>query len=850
MPPRHPVLTIVFAALAGAIDLMATPEVPAPYVPDAHTLHLWHLDEPGPPFKDSAQDPTPLLGLLNGARADQPAMPGFGRSVSFHHHAGGTPGTPDLKGAILLAAPKLDQGPADNVPDSFKVAGPDGAFTIEALVKLDIMPSEAKMIALGIVSMEGDGADRVFNFRIEKEGFLSFIPLSHLGVVGGALATIPITGPDAINTKDWFHVAATYDGREGASNNLKLYWTRLRPGLPAANRIGHGSLVGDLKAIGGDFAIGNEARGFPGNHEAEPFPGSIDEVRISDLARDPTDYAFVPAEFRRPSRRVVADQAPEDEGPIDLRLTGVLIDGNPTSHSDGGRPLEFPSGLDRLDFDFEVLPESIGMPARIRRQLTGLDERWHESSQGMFLLAEILDGAGNILARAEFPASGFSAGWETSLDDSKFTPRREAVFVPAGAKSIRLTLSSGAPDTTGLMAIDDVDILAPGPSGGLSSIWFNSAFDQGENMGAAGGRPAGWKRSGGNPAIARLTIETKNPALALVDADPSHDAAWFASAPVPQTLAADSTVILQWSEAYNVIDGNLHRATYINVPSGSYTFRAIAPGDDGKSVASLAVPFIIRPPFWRSPWFWPLIAASGVGFVASFIYSQGRKRARRRLRALHLQKALADDRTRIARDMHDDLGTRITLLTMNSALIGRDMEENPQRARRHLAKLNSAARNLVTAMDDLVWAVDPVNDTLNRLGIFIARTVEEMFRDAPIRCRFNIPPVLPELPLSSDFRHHIALAVRECLHNILRHAGPCEASLVLDWTPPELTITISDNGRGFDPATPESGNGLSNMVKRLEEIHGSCTITAKPGAGTTVVMRCPCPAPEPTSSHG
>lgn len=850
MVSRHPALTIVLAVLAGVADSAAAPEAPTPYDPDAHTLHLWHLDEPGPPFQDSAHPPTPLLGLLNGARAHQPSLPGFGTSVSFHHDAGGKPGTAELKGAILLAAPKLEWGTKDNVPDSFKIAGPDGAFTIEALVKLDIMPSEAKVIALGIVSMEGDGADRVFNFRIEKEGFLSFIPLSQLGATGGAMATIPITGPDAINTEDWFHAAVTYDGREGASNNLKLYWTRLRPGLRTANRIGQGSLAADLKAIGGDFAIGNEARRFDGNHEAEPFPGTLDEVRISDVPRDPTDYAFVPAEFRRPSRRMVAAETPEDAGLIDLRLAGILVDGKPVPHPAAGRRLEIPSGLHRLDFDFKVLPESIGMPAHIRRQLTGLDERWQESSQGMFLLAEVLDGAGNILARAEFPASGSSAGWETSLDDSKFTPRREAVFIPAGAKSIRLTLSSGAPDTTGLIAIDDVDILAPGPRGGLSSIWFNSSFSEGENMGTAGGRPTGWKRSGGNPAIARLTIETINPALALVDADPTHDAAWFASAPVPRTLAADSTVILQWSEAYNVIDGNLHRATYINVPSGTYTFRAITPGDDGKSVASLAVPFLIRPPFWESPWFWPLIAASVVGFIASFIYSQARKRTRRRLRALHLQKALADDRARIARDMHDDLGTRITLLTLNSALVGRDMEENPERARGHLAKLNTSARNLVTAMDDLVWAVDPANDTLNRLGIFIARTVEEMFRDSPIRCRFNIPPVLPELPLGADFRHHIALAVRECLHNILRHAGPCEASLVLDWAPPELTITISDNGRGFDPAAPESGNGLSNMVKRLEEIHGSCTITSKPGSGTTVVMRCPCPAPEPTPRHG
>ena len=195
------------------------------------------------------------------------------------------------------------------------------------------------------------------------------------------------------------------------------------------------------------------------------------------------------------------------------------------------------------------------------------------------------------------------------------------------------------------------------------------------------------------------------------------------------------------------------------------------------------------------------------------------------------------------------LGTRITLLTMNSALIERDMESNPDRARQHITRLNASSRNLVTAMDDLVWAVDPTNDTLNHLGIFIARTVEEMFRDSPIRCRFNIPPVLPELPLSSDFRHHIALAVRECLHNILRHAGPCEARLELVWESDELTIRISDNGCGFDRSSPESGNGLSNMSKRLEEVHGSCRIESEPGKGTTVTMKCPLPPLKTPKNH-
>ncbi len=824
--------------------------VPAtPYVADAHTLHLWHLDEAAPPFRDEGSPPSPMRGLLNGAVAGESSLPGFGQALSFHHHAGGTPGAADLRGAILLAAPKLAQGPADNAPDPFAFTGADGAFTFEALVQLDIMPTEAQSIALGILSMDGDGNERVFNFRIEKEGFLSFIPLGSIGTAGGALATIPVTGPDAINTHDWFHVAVTYDGNEGAANNLRLYWTRLRHGLREANRVGHGTLLSDLKPIVGDFAIGNEARQFPTNAESEPFPGKIDEVRLSSVARDPSDFLFVPNHRRRPPFSGNPAANPTEKGPIQLHLSRILVNDRPVTASLTDGPLEIPAGLHRLDFDFEILPESLISPSHIRRQLTGLDDRWQESAQGMFLLVEILGGNGSVMARAEFPAIGSSPGWETSLDDSRYTPRQEAVFVPAGAQSFRLTLSSGSADTTGFMAIDDVDLLAPASSGGLRSLWFNPSFAEGENLGTSGGKPTGWERAGVNPAIARITIETTDPALALVDADQANGAAWVASAPVPRDLAEDSTVILKWREAYNVIGGKLHRATYVNVPSGSYTFRAIAPADDGLSVASLAVPLLVRPPFWERPWFWPAIAASGVAAIAGFILSLARRKARRRLRALRLQKALADDRARIARDMHDDLGTRITLMTMNSALVERDMAENPERARSHLHRLNHSARNLVTAMDDLVWAVDPANDTLNHLGIHVARTVEEMFRDAPIRCRFDIPPVLPKLPLGSDFRHHIALAVKECLHNILRHAGPCEASLILTLENEKLVIRIADTGRGFDTSLPDSGNGLSNMVKRLEEIHGSCLITSSPGGGTTVVMSCKLPSPPHPTGH-
>ncbi len=163
----------------------------SPNTPDGETTHLWHLDEAAPPFADSGKQALPLLGLLNGALAGQASLPGFGASVSFRHHNGGVPGESSLRGAILLAQPELDTGLADTVPPGFAYAGADGAFTFEAFIRLESSPEDAQVIALTILSMDGEPGERIFSFRIERQGFLTFNPLPDCGAKGGAMAAIP-----------------------------------------------------------------------------------------------------------------------------------------------------------------------------------------------------------------------------------------------------------------------------------------------------------------------------------------------------------------------------------------------------------------------------------------------------------------------------------------------------------------------------------------------------------------------------------------------------------------------------------------------------------------------------------
>ncbi|MES2439687.1 MAG: histidine kinase [Verrucomicrobiota bacterium] len=833
-------------SIAGAC---AAPETFDPYEADADTLHLWHLDESKVPFAD-IENGTPLRGLLNGARAGQPSLPGFGKAVSFNANVGGTSGSSDLKGAILIPNPGLHNGGEDNAPSGFRYFGTGGAFTFEMVVRFDVLPHDSPNIALDLLTMEGDGADRIFNFRIEKEGFLVFVPLPHCGASGGAIATIPASGPNMPDTESWFHVAVTYNGNDGMTNNLKLYWTRVGSGALAANYIGSGTLSNDLNGLNGDLAIGNEAREFFQNAEAEPFPGLIDEVRISGVARHPTDFFFVPPELRLNPKHVQTDAAKVEPPPVfNLELIDVLVDSAAPAAAEGpGTVLQLGPGLHRLDFDFGFRPDTPDQMAevgswqsavdmKLRCQLQGIDDQWQETEVGMGLVCQMLDEKNQVVSQSRFPAVGRSDGWKTTLEDSTMTRRLEPVYVPAGAKKLRLILNSGSPDTTGFFGIDYFGLQTAGD--GSPSLLENGVFSYNAYTTSPAGSPQGWQRGGEDSSIARMILRPDRPGIGLVDGDQTKYGEWTSVQRLKPEALRSGTYSLCWYEAYNVIGGSTHRATYLNVPPGEYTFRAIGLAGAGETLGDeISFAIKIHPPFWQQVWFLPVVTAAGVAMIAGMIFASHRQRSKRSLERLRFQNALEKDRIRIARDMHDDLGSRVTFINMSAALAQRDIEQAPDNARRHLSKMTESARDLIVAMDGLVWAVDPTHDTLDHLASHLTRLAEEMFRDTAFRCRLDIPPLLPALPLGSDVRHHIALAVKESFHNVLRHAGPCEVFFSLVFDDGQIRITIRDTGVGFDPESDERGHGLDNLASRFKEIGGTCKITSSPGSGTSIILSC------------
>lgn len=197
------------------------------------------------------------------------------------------------------------------------------------------------------------------------------------------------------------------------------------------------------------------------------------------------------------------------------------------------------------------------------------------------------------------------------------------------------------------------------------------------------------------------------------------------------------------------------------------------------------------------------------------------------------RRELEEERSRIAHDLHDDLGAALTQIRFLSALESRDSRA-PEDARGRMWQISEKSRDMVASLDEIVWAINPTNDSLASLANYLCHFAEEFFGATAIRCRLDVADALPSAPLTSEVRHHLYLAVREALNNIAKHSGATEVWLRIHVQEPELRIELEDNGRGFTPAAAGSaGEGLANMRQRLEKIGGRYECESRPGAGAT-----------------
>ena len=273
--------------------------------------------------------------------------------------------------------------------------------------------------------------------------------------------------------------------------------------------------------------------------------------------------------------------------------------------------------------------------------------------------------------------------------------------------------------------------------------------------------------------------------------------------------------------------GTRRTAHYNNIYPGEYVFRVIACNSDGVwNETGARVGLKVLPHFWQTAWFFGLCVLSGTGFVAGSVRYVTWKKVQRKLRRLEEQHVIERERTRIAQDMHDDLGARLTqiLLLSNEA---QKNKADPQQVELQVGKISHAAEEIIDTVHAIVWAVNPRNDSLDKLATYLYQQTQTFLESASIRCRFDVPDELPATPVSSEIRHNLFLVVKEALNNVVKHSRASEVWFRLKAEGPRLFVTIEDNGWGFDPEKASSlGNGLHNMRKRMQSIGGNCCLSS------------------------
>lgn len=283
-------------------------------------------------------------------------------------------------------------------------------------------------------------------------------------------------------------------------------------------------------------------------------------------------------------------------------------------------------------------------------------------------------------------------------------------------------------------------------------------------------------------------------------------------------------------------------ARYTRLPPGRYVFEVAArlAGAPGSEI-SRELPVAVTAAWWQTAWF-----RGGAGLVLLVAAAAlARVWVQRRLRAqreeLERATALERERARIARNIHDDLGsglTRVSLLTQTA---------DPGDGRAQLDRIYHMVGDLTQSMDEIVWAVNPKNDHLEGFANYLVEYAQGFLTDAGLRCRVELPDTLPACSLQAQFRHHLFLGCKEALNNVAKHSHATEVTLQLRIHGDRIVLVVADNGRGFTPpagapaaARPGGREGLGNMCSRLEALGGTCEIVSALD-GTTVTFSAPLP---------
>ena len=347
------------------------------------------------------------------------------------------------------------------------------------------------------------------------------------------------------------------------------------------------------------------------------------------------------------------------------------------------------------------------------------------------------------------------------------------------------------------------------------------------------GQPQVWEAGGdGGPPVLRVSagkehLEIRYTSLNLAAADRGR---------FKYRLDAEGDETT-WTEA-----GTDRVARYPRLPPGEYRFHVQASNEDGlwNEVGSV-LRLVVEPPFWRTWWFVGGVVVVLLGAVTGTVHTLSTQRLRRQVERLRQEEALEKERARIARDIHDHLGACLTQVALLGELVEGD-KEDPAEVEVHARQISQTARDTTRVLDEIVWALNPSNDTVESLITYASKYAQEYLSTAGLRCRLDVPGVVPAAVLPPEVRHNVFLALKEAVTNVVRHAGASAVWVRVRFETGAFAVEVEDNGRGLgsvDPAAARLRNGLSNMRRRMEEVGGRFELGSAADGGTRVRLVAP-----------
>ena len=286
--------------------------------------------------------------------------------------------------------------------------------------------------------------------------------------------------------------------------------------------------------------------------------------------------------------------------------------------------------------------------------------------------------------------------------------------------------------------------------------------------------------------------------------------------------------------------GNKNIVNYTSLPPGEYTFRVKGSSSSGIFNPNEAVlNFTILPPFWKTSWFNAVLICLLIGSV----YLVYRLRVRQKVKhALEIEKIKEMEgeklRRKTAEDFHDELGHRLTRISLLSEILKRKIGNSPVDIREILDKISLNSSELYEGTKDFIWAIDPRKDSLYELIIRLKDFGDELFQDSDVYFEVSgLDESLKTLNLTTEWKRHLSLIIKEGMNNALKHGMSKKICINSSIKNDELELILTDDGRGFTPELSGKGNGLRNMRQRAEKLSAKIEVESSPGNGTRIFFR-------------